>query len=293
MTDEHQTQSGRTQQDGPMTEVACMAGGVVWFVAVLWWWLAQPEGQGPGLAMALLLILAPLGVLAALISTLRTLRDLRAETARLHGVLDTARTDVRGAARTTAPSHPPQPAGPVHTPRPLARADEQASLAFDDAPASPEPTIEDYLLALNFPDSPEDGEGIAALQMVLADPEAARLIRSAQDVLTLLAQDGIFMDDLHPEPPRPELWRRFAGGERGAATRGVGAVHDRAALTVAAARMREDHIFRDAAQHFMRSFDRSLPAFGEYATDGELAALADTRTARAFMLVARAGGAFG
>lgn len=292
MSDEH-ARHDDTRQDGPLTEIAGMAGGAVWFVAVLWWWLSQPEGQGPGMAMALLLIAAPLGLLAALISTLRTLRDLRAETARLHGALDTARTDMRVAAPPGASRPAPRPAPPPESPPPLAPAAEQSSLAFDDAPASPELTIEDYLLALNFPDGPEDEEGIAALQMVLTDPEAARLIRSAQDVLTLLAQDGIFMDDLSPEPPRPELWRRFAAGERGAATRGVGAVHDRSALTAAAARMREDPVFRDAVHHFMRSFDRSLPAFGDYATDGELAALADTRTARAFMLVARAGGAFG
>ena len=48
----------------------------------------------------------------------------------------------------------------------------------------------------------------------------ARLIRSAQDVLTLLSQEGIYMDDLRPEMTHPDHWRRFATGERG---RGVAA----------------------------------------------------------------------
>lgn len=297
MTDEDNRQNGQHNsqpagQDGPMMDIAGIAGGVVWLVAILWWWLGQPDGQGPGVAMALLLVVVPLGLLAALISSLRTVRGMRAEAARLHGALDAARNGAgpRDVTRPSALAMPaPAMADPVRAP---SRPAEQTSLAFDDAPDGPDLTIEDYILALNFPDSPDDEDGIEALQMVLTDHEAARLIRSAQDVLTLLAQDGVFMDDLTPEQPRADLWRRFAAGERGPSTRGVGAVHDRSALTMTTARLREDQIFRDAAHHFMRSFDRSLPAFGEYATDGELAALADTRTSRAFMLVARASGAF-
>lgn len=272
-----QDRHGSQRGDGPMAEIAAAAGGVLWTGAVLGWWLTRPEGQGPGLLMVMLLLLAPLALIGMLITTLRSLRELRAETAHLHEALAAARTPPKTTARPVATRAEPQLAEEPEPEEPAATSDL---------------TLEDYLRALNFPDSPEDEAAIDALQRVLADPEAARLIRSAQDVLTLLAQDGVFVDDLTPEPPRPDLWRRFAAGERGASTAGVGAVRDRAALSAATARMREDQIFQDAAHHFLRTFERSLPAFGEYATDGELVELAETRTARAFMLLARASGVF-
>ncbi|WP_146132816.1 hypothetical protein [Hasllibacter halocynthiae] len=45
----------------------------------------------------------------------------------------------------------------------------------------------------------------------------AKLVRAAQDVLTLLAQDGIYIDDIPAEPAPPEPWRAFAAGPRGRA----------------------------------------------------------------------------
>ena len=57
--------------------------------------------------------------------------------------------------------------------------------------------------------------------------------------------------------------------------------------------MRQDAIFRDAAHHFLRQFDKTLSEIEPAATDAELAALAETRTARAFMLLGRVTGVFG
>ena len=48
----------------------------------------------------------------------------------------------------------------------------------------------------------------------------------------------------------------------------------------------------DVAHHFLRSFDKTVAAFEPNATDAELADLADTRTARAFMLFGRVTGTF-
>ena len=120
----------------------------------------------------------------------------------------------------------------------------------------------------------------------------AKLVRAAQDVLTLRAQDGIYMDDLTPDPARPELWRRFAKGERGRAISGLGAVRDRSSLALSAGRMRSDPIFRDAAHHFLRQFDRTFQDFEKNASDAEITELADTRSARAFMLFGRVTGIF-
>ena len=62
----------------------------------------------------------------------------------------------------------------------------------------------DFIRALHFPETAEDEAGFAALRRALKDRKAAQLIQAAQDVLTLLSQDGIYMDDLSPDRARPE-----------------------------------------------------------------------------------------
>jgi hypothetical protein len=170
----------------------------------------------------------------------------------------------------------------------------QPSLALGTPPDSPaQPlSVADYVMALNFPETAEDREGFRALRRALQDRKAARLIQASQDVLTLLSQDGIYMDDLSPDRARPELWRRFAQGERGRPIAALGGIRDRSSLALTTARMRQDTIFRDAAHHFLRTFDFSFQDFEKTATDAEIAALADTRTARAFMLLGRVTGIF-
>ena len=56
--------------------------------------------------------------------------------------------------------------------------------------------------------------------------------------------------------------------------------------------MKRDPIFRDAAHHFLRLFDRMFAQFAETASDAEISELSDTRTARAFMLLGRVAGTF-
>ena len=150
----------------------------------------------------------------------------------------------------------------------------------------------DYIKALNFPDDEHDKVGFDALRRALRDRTARRLVQASQDVLTLLSQDGIYMDDLRPEPIDADLWRSFAAGTRGKQIDRLGAVRDHSAVGLIVGRMREDTIFRDAVHHFLRRFDEMLVTFEEQATDTDLLALADTRTARAFMLLARASGTF-
>jgi hypothetical protein len=111
-------------------------------------------------------------------------------------------------------------------------------------------------------------------------------------VLNLLAEDGIFGDALTADHPRPELWRKFAAGERGGIIAGLGGVRDRSSLALTAARMRGDDVFRDAAHHFLRSFDKAMVKIEPRASDSDLTILSDTRTARAFMLFGRVTGIF-
>lgn len=150
----------------------------------------------------------------------------------------------------------------------------------------------DLIRALNFPDTDKDEEGFAALRRALKDRQAKQLVQASQDILTLLSQDGIYMDDMRPDRARPEVWRQFAKGERGRAVAALGGIRDRASLALAAGRMREDTVFRDAAHHFLRRFDQMLVALEPDATDQDIDDLSKTRTARAFMLLGRVTGAF-
>jgi hypothetical protein len=150
----------------------------------------------------------------------------------------------------------------------------------------------DFVRALHFPETANDQEGFAALRRALKDRPSAQLVQAAQDVLTLLSQDGIYMDDLRPDMARPEFWRRFAKGERGRTIAALGGVRDRSSLALAAGRMKQDPIFRDAAHHFLRLFDKGFSKFEETATDAEISDLAGTRSARAFMLLGRVTGTF-
>jgi hypothetical protein len=185
------------------------------------------------------------------------------------------------------PPAPPLPAAPV-------AIDPAGQMSL--AGLAPDPKVDlpaaMLIRALNFPDSDDDAEGFAALRTALADPPVARLIRAAQDVLTLLAHDGIYMDELPADRARPDIWRRLAAGERGGGVAALGGVHDRTALARVAGRMRGDQVFRDTAHHFLRQFDRVFARFESTAQDAEIVAFADTRTARAFMLLARVAGLF-
>ncbi len=151
---------------------------------------------------------------------------------------------------------------------------------------------DDFLRALNFPESAADVEGFAALSRARRNRVAAQLLQAAEDVLTLLSQEGVYMDDLRPDTVRPEIWRQFAQGQRGPAVSALGSVRDPETLAPVSARMKADPIFRDVAHHFLRLFDRMLAGLEPVATDGELVELANTRTARAFILLSRVAGAF-
>lgn len=185
------------------------------------------------------------------------------------------------------------PAAPSASPTPGLDTDEPG-LPFEPQTDDVHPPLgaSDFILALNFPQTADDTAGFDALRRALRHREAAQIIQASQDVLTLLSQDGIYMDDLPPDMAHPDLWRRFAAGERGRQIAALGGIHDRSSLALSAARMKQDTIFRDASHHFLRLYDRMMSRFCETAEDAEISALSDTRTSRAFMLLGRVAGTF-
>lgn len=311
----------------PMSDLIAALLAVVWIIGVVaWLFLAAPEDRPAGL-LSLLILFLPLALLWVAVTTSRQVRALRDEAARLQVTVDALRhayvlTQQTGAARGTVEKRLDEIAaaqkqteaalsmfvsrrdGALSVPS----ADRKAALALPTPdPGAEQPglalgtpaedlraplSVADFVRALHFPEDAEDKDGFRALRLALEDRRASKLIRAAQDVLTLLAQEGIYMDDLKPDRARPEVWRRFAAGERGRAIAALGGIRDRSSLTLIASRMREDPVFRDAAHHFLRCFDRTFAEFESNATDAELADLAETRTARAFMLFGRVTGTF-
>ena len=276
----------------------------LWLVMLLVFWLTS-DGSASGAGwVSVVAALMPLGLIWLAVGIARAIDALRAEADTLRAQLDRERLmaepprNPAPASRAPAPAPRaapmPRPAAPPRRADPAAAGADprQTSLGLD----APEPLDlpgETVILALNFPDGPDDTAAIAALREALRDPDQARLIRSAQDVVTLLAERGIITDDLVPDTTDPAAWRRFGDGQRGRAVSGVGAIRDAAALEAATAAMRGDEVFRDAVHHFLRLFDRSVTELMPQLSDDEILWLAQTRSARAFMLLARAAGLFG
>ena len=189
----------------------------------------------------------------------------------------------------------------------LANLDKAALASAQQAPVQSQPSlalgtpaealtpplsVSDFIRAMNFPETADDKAGFRALRKALQDRHVSQLIQAAQDVLTLLSQDGIYMDDLEPDRARPEIWRKFAGGERGKPVAALGGIRDRSSLALASGRMRQDTIFRDSVHHFLRKFDQIFSQFEKSASDQQIVELAGTRSARAFMLLGRVTGTF-
>ncbi len=310
------------------TELIAVVLSVIWIVAVGAFFLITGRGDQPldslRFVMTILAIFLPVAMIWVAAAAAKSSRIMREESARLQAAVDAMRQtylqtqqggsatkpsverkleEIAAAQRKTESaiatftSIRPDDEGAAAATSALpqnAEPEEQGKLALG-TPAealAPPINIPDFIRALNFPENAEDKDGFRALRRALQDRQTAQLVQASQDVLTMLSHDGIYMDDLKPDRARPEVWRRFAKGERGRAIAGLGGIRDRSSLALAAGRMRQDQVFRDAVHHFLRRFDKTFAGFETMASDQDIAALSDTRTARAFMLLGRVTGMF-
>lgn len=219
-----------------------------------------------------------------------------AEKQEIHKLVETAQDVAEKATRKVAAV---DKANRNSKPAPEADLDalNQAALPLggeDDLQSQPAqaPEWNDLNRALNFPRDEADEDGFAAIRRVLPYRCTAQLLQSAEDVLSMLAQEGIYMDDLQSSPANPDLWRKFAQGARGEVIADMGTIEDQAAIALVKGRMRTDEKFQDRGLEFLRLFDRMLAEFEHESTDRDLATLAGTRSGLAFQLMARANGAF-
>ncbi|MAN56531.1 MAG: hypothetical protein CMI50_08705 [Paracoccus sp.] len=313
-----------TQRDA-LTRLG-IALSVAWLLLIALFWVLAPGGDGAAGGVGRLVAAAgailPLALIWMAVTLARSIAILRAEAEDLRERLTQLRemAATRGAppqsrrpaatgdiasgtSVVAAPAGLPAPvsatgpatraAGAVTTAAPPPRPADtrQAALRFD-APESVSVPPRTLIRALDFPNGPEDTEAIAALRTALKDHDNSRLLRAAQDVVTLLAGQDLYMDDLQPSPPDPAVWRRFAEGARGGNAASLGGIHDQSALQIVSGILRGDEIFRDAAHHFLRQFDTAISRLVPQLDDAEIEVLAQTRSARAFMLLGRVAGIF-
>ncbi len=309
-------------------EIAAVALSAVWLIGCLVFFIflpsaPAPEGQG-GLQflMTMLAVFMPVAMIWVAATAARASRVMREESQRLQAAIDAIRQAYIAQQQSGVLRSEPSVSRKLDEIAAATRKTETALATFSTrreeppraalapakaAPSSDQPTLalgtqstdmalpvesDDLIRALNFPETAEDEAGFAALRRAMKDRGAAQLIQAAQDVLTLLSQDGIYMDDLRPDRARTEIWRMFGQGARGKPVAALGGIRDRSSLALTVGRMKQDPIFRDAAHHFLRRFDKLFADFEKVATDAEISALADTRTARAFMLLGRVAGTF-
>lgn len=309
-------------------EVIAIALSVIWLLGSAIFFIVTPNNSNPddgtsGLRflMTMLAIFMPVAMIWVAATAARASRVMREESQRLQAAIDAIRQayiaqqqggnlrsepsvarkldEIAAAARKTETALATFHTRRDENARPVVKAeqpaaDDQPVLALGTQASDMAPLLatDDFIRALNFPETAEDEIGFASLRKALKDRAASQLIQAAQDVLTLMSQDGIYMDDLRPDRARPEIWRQFGQGARGRPIAALGGIRDRSSLALTNARMKQDPIFRDAAHHFLRRFDRTFAEFEKTASDGEISALADTRTARAFMLLGRCAGTF-
>ncbi|MBL4813732.1 MAG: hypothetical protein JKX69_15550 [Rhodobacteraceae bacterium] len=308
----------------PAEIITIVLSGIWLLATAIYFWFLPPvgsDGQSLQFVMTVMAIFLPVAVIWVAAAASRSARIVREESRRLQAAVDGLRNTYLEDRKRALAVEQAGRAAPLSEQRP-SRGSETVVATFSSSRAaarpkarpvalpkalSDQPTLalgttaeeispplarHDFLQAINFPDNENDEDGFAALRRALKDRNARQLIQASQDVLTLLSQDGIYMDDLTPDHARPEVWRSFAKGERGRPVAALGGVRDRSCLALISGRMREDTIFRDAAYHFLRLFDNALISFEMDASDEELELLSQTRTARAFMLIGRVSGTF-
>lgn len=314
------------------TDIVAAVLSVIWIGAIVAFFMVTDATGGTEpltFVFTALAILLPLAMIWVAATVAKTARVTREEAARLQAALDAMRhtyvvqqqtaglsikpsverklDEIAETARktevalTTFASRRGQGAEVLRDPNKKvwpepaqAAGDQQKSLELG-TPATElaDPiSVSEFIRALNFPEDENDIEGFRTLRRALADPTTSRLIRASQDILTLLSQDGIYMDDLSPTPTSPDTWRKFGNGVRGREIAQLGAIRDRSCLALTNGRMKKDPVFRDAAHHFLRQFDKVFTEFARNATDEEIAEVEQTRTARAFMLLGRVTGTF-
>ena len=205
-----------TQPLSDTAEWFAAALALVWVAAVLAYGFTAAELGSFGVLLLLVALFLPLALIFAAVLTLRSVRALRAEAARLQASVDAMRKAFVSGGVQIDPALQPEVARKLdeiaasakETQTTLANfatqtaqkpaADRQALVARPKLQAEepslalgtpaealiPPLSVEDFIRAMNFPDGPEDKEGFRALRAALElDPHMAGVIPSTKGSL--------------------------------------------------------------------------------------------------------------
>ena len=148
------------------------------------------------------------------------------------------------------------------------------------------------LKALNFPNDENDLIGFSALNLARKNNTILQLLQVSEDFLNLLAQDGIYLDDLKIDPPSVTAWVNFVKNERNEHVKSLNCSGVDQHIKKLKMRAKSDVVFRDTALMLMRRFDKLLRDKLETAEDHQIFKISDTRSGKAFLLVGKISDAF-
>ena len=153
-------------------------------------------------------------------------------------------------------------------------------------------TWELILKALHFPKDEHDLIGFSALKIVRKNNAFSKLLQVSEDFLNLIAQDGIYLDDLKIEPPPIEAWLSFISINQNRNKRRLNCVGIDRQIKRLKSRIKTDAIFRDTSLMLMRRFDVLLRDHLKLANDDQIFKIAETRTGKAFLIVGKLSDSF-
>ena len=148
------------------------------------------------------------------------------------------------------------------------------------------------LKALNFPSDKNDSSGFIALNEARKNNTILRLLQVSEDFLNLLAQDGIYLDDLKIEPPQVQAWLNFVKNDKQQYNRRLDCIGIDEHIMKLKKRTKSDTVFRDTSFMLMRRFDKLLKDKLGSAEDHHIFKIAETRTGKAFLIIGKISNIF-
>ncbi len=148
-----------------------------------------------------------------------------------------------------------------------------------------------FARAANFPESEEDTETLDALYDVLTDPEAASLLQCAEDTLASLADIDLYMEDFLPPLVPVSAWRAHLDGTGGDPVKGIQAPVEQSRIR---AKLNSDKGFEHLCTKFMDRYEGMGRRLLDETNSSQLIVdLSNTRTGRAYLMIADSAGRLG
>ncbi len=145
--------------------------------------------------------------------------------------------------------------------------------------------LDTLIRALSFADHEDDTEGFEAVDRAMDDEATAKLLEASQDVLHRLSALDIFVDNLTLDIAQPDVWRFHAANANKSEIATLGAVAETDVLGLVANLVEQDEQFSECAQNLVDQVnDQMMGIIGDADAD-QVAAFANSRTIRAFILL--------